>query len=370
MHRFPALGRWFFVQIRVIINKNVEYDANARHKGLKIMPGMKLEDQLREVLRRKHYSRRTEENYVGWYRRFVLWHKGRAGQAVHPAEMGAAEVEAFLTHLAVNRGVSAVTQNQALNAVLFLYREVLQQELEEISAQRAKHHKRLPVVLTQEEVKSLLAGVRGHAGLAVKLLYGCGLRVAEALSLRVKDVDAGGGKLEVRGGKGGKDRVLTLPNSLRQSIEEHLRQVRAVHEADRRNSVPGVALPTACGVKNPQAAESWPWFWFFPSSRVWEDKERDGTPRAGARAYGRGRHHLHEIAITRELERAAKLAGLSKRVTAHVLRHSFATHLVLRGVDIRSVQQLLGHADVRTTKLYTELARAMRGEITSPLDDL
>ena len=334
------------------------------------MTGLKLEDQLREVLRRKQYSRKTEENYVGWYRRFVLWHKERAGQAVHPAEMGAAEVEAFLTHLAVNRGVSAVTQNQALNAVLFLYREVLKLELEGINAQRAKHHKHLPVVLAVEEVKELLAGVKGDAGLAIKLLYGCGLRVAEVLALRIKDVDIKGGKLEVRGGKGDKDRVLTLPNMLRQPIEEHLKQVRAVYEADRRNGVPGVAMPKAYEVKNPKAAESWPWFWFLPSAKVWEDKETDGTARTGLRAYGRGRHHLHEIAISRELDRAAKLAGLSKRVTAHTLRHSFATHLVLKGIDIRSVQQLLGHADVRTTEIYTQLARAMRGEITSPLDDL
>ena len=307
---------------------------------------------------------------MGWYRRFVLWHKERAGQAVHPAEMGAAEVEAFLTHLAVNRGVSAVTQNQALNAVLFLYREVLKLELEGINAQRAKHHKHLPVVLAVEEVKELLAGVKGDAGLAIKLLYGCGLRVAEVLALRIKDVDIKGGKLEVRGGKGDKDRVLTLPNMLRQPIEEHLKQVRAVYEADRRNGVPGVAMPKAYEVKNPKAAESWPWFWFLPSAKVWEDKEKDGTARTGLRAYGRGRHHLHEIAISRELDRAAKLAGLSKRVTAHTLRHSFATHLVLKGIDIRSVQQLLGHADVRTTEIYTQLARAMRGEITSPLDDL
>lgn len=334
------------------------------------MTGMKLEEQLREVLRRKQYSRRTEENYTSWYRRFVLWHKERAGQAVHPAEMGAAEVEAFLTHLAVNRGVSAVTQNQALNAVLFLYREVLKLELEGINVQRAKHHKHLPVVLAVEEVKILLAGVKGEAGLAVKLLYGCGLRVAEVLALRIKDVDIKGGKLEVRGGKGDKDRVLTLPKTLRQPIEEHLKQVRAVFDADRRNGVPGVAMPKAYEVKNPQAAESWPWFWFLPSAKVWEDKEKDGTARTGLRAYGRGRHHLHESAITRELDRAAKLAGLSKRVTAHTLRHSFATHLVLKGIDIRSVQQLLGHADVRTTEIYTQLARAMRGEITSPLDDL
>ena len=288
----------------------------------------------------------------------------------HPAEMGAAEVEAFLTHLAVNRNVSAATQNQALNALVFLYREVLELPLEGIDAMRARRKKTLPVVLSVEEVKTLLSGVKGDAGLAIKLIYGCGLRVAEVQKLRIKDVDVSGGKLEVRGGKGDKDRVITLPKSLRQPIEEHLGQVRILFEADRREGVPGVHLPHAMAEKNPSAAESWPWFWFLPSARIWEDKERDGSPRSGEHAYGRGRHHMHDIMVNREIARVVKLTGIPKRVTAHTLRHSFATHLILRGVDIRSIQQLLGHADVRTTEIYTVLARAMRGEITSPLDDL
>ncbi len=308
----------------------------------------------------KQYSKRTEEGYVQWYKRYVLFQAQVTGRMKHPQEMGTAEVTAFLTNLAVNKNLAAASQNQALNALVFLYREVLKIELEGIDAVRAKRTKHLPVVLTQEEVKLLLAGVKGDAGLAVKLLYGCGLRVAEVLALRVKDVDVGGGKIEVRGGKGDKDRVITLPKSLRHPIEDHLKQVRAVFDADRREGVPGVAMPKAYDVKHPKAAESWPWFWFLPSSRVYEDVAKGLH----------GRHHLHEIAVTRELERAAKLAGLSKRVTAHVLRHSFATHLVLRGIDIRSVQQLLGHSDVRTTEIYTALAKAMRGEITSPLDDL
>lgn len=323
-------------------------------------PEAKLEDKLRGMLRLKQYSPRTEETYIQWYKRYVLFQAQASGRMRHPAEMGTEEVAAFLTNLAVNKNLTASSQNQALNALVFLYREVLKMELEGLDAVRAKRSKYLPVVLTQEEVKTLLAGVKGAAGLAVKLLYGCGLRVAEVLALRIKDVDVSGGKIEVRGGKGDKDRVITLPKSLLHPIEEHLKQVRAVFDADRRDGVPGVAMPKAYDMKNPKAAESWPWFWFLPSSRVYEDVAK-GL---------RGRHHLHEIAITRELERAAKLAGLSKRVTAHVLRHSFATHLVLRGIDIRSVQQLLGHSDVRTTEIYTALARAMRGEITSPLDDL
>jgi site-specific recombinase XerD len=181
----------------------------------------------------------------------------------HPQEMGTAEVTAFLTNLAVNKNLAAASQNQALNALVFLYREVLKIDLEGIDAVRAKRSQRLPVVLTQEEVKTLLVGVKGAAGLAVKLLYGCGLRVAEVLALRVKDVDVSGGKIEVRGGKGDKDRVITLPKSLLHPIEEHLKQVRAVFDADRRDGVPGVAMPKAYDVKNPKAAESWPWFWLL-----------------------------------------------------------------------------------------------------------
>ena len=316
---------------------------------------VKLEDQLRATIRLKHFSLRTEEAYVGWYRRYVLWHGKK-----HPADMGAPEVEAFLTHLAVERGLAAVSQNQALNALVFLYREVLKVKLEGIDAKRAKHQKRLPVVLTTGEVAELMKGVRGEAGLVCKLLYGCGLRVAEALALRVKEVDLAGGKVEVRGGKGDKDRVITLPKSLLQPLTEHRARLQLIHRADREAGVPGVFLPNALATKHPAAATAWEWFWMFPSGSVSED------PRSGLRR----RHHLHEIMISRELARAAKLAGLSKRVTAHTLRHSFATHLLLRGVDIRSIQQLLGHADVRTTEIYTHLARAMRGEITSPLDDL
>ena len=185
------------------------------------------------------------------------------------------------------------------------------------------------------------------------------LRVNEALALRIKDVDLGGGKLEVRGGKGDKDRVITLPKSLLPALLEHRERTQQVYEADRRADIPGVVLPNALAVKFPQAGKSWEWFWFFASSRVYEDKEKGLH----------GRHHLHEINISRELGRAAKLANLNRRVTAHVLRHSYATHLLLRGVDIRSVQDMLGHADVRTTEIYTQLAKAMRGEIASPLDD-
>jgi integron integrase len=274
--------------------------------------------------------------------------------------MGRKEVEGFLTCLAVEGGVVAGTQNQALNALIFLYREVLGVELEGVNALRARREKRLPVVLTQEEVGRMLGFTKGAAGLACRLLYGCWLRIAEVMRLRVKDVDVNGGKLEVRGGKGDKDRVISLPKSLLEGLRVHLAEVRAVYEGDRAGGLAGVYLPGAFGMKDTGAGVKWEWMWFFPSSQISED------PRTGERR----RHHLHEIMISREVARCTKLAGIEKRVTAHALRHSFATHLLLRGVDIRSVQELLGHADVRTTQIYTQLARAMRGEITSPLDDL
>ena len=315
-----------------------------------------LERRLVGVIRKEHYSLKTEKSYVGWYRRFVIWNGKR-----HPENLGAAEISAFLTHLAVDRAVSASTQNQALNAIVFLYKQVLQKPIEGIEAERAKRRPHLPTVLTAPEVARLLQGVSMEpAGLAVRLLYGCGLRVGEALSLRIKDVDFTGGKLEVRSGKGDKDRVVSLPKSLLPALRAHRAQVRRWYDADRATGAPGVTLPGAFAVKSPRAAKSWPWFWFFPS------KSESIDPRLGTAR----RHHLHEIGVTRELEHAATLARLHRRVTAHVLRHSFATHLLLKGVDIRSVQTLLGHADVRTTQIYTQLARSMRGEISSPLDDL
>ncbi|MDH4445136.1 MAG: integron integrase [Akkermansiaceae bacterium] len=317
---------------------------------------MKLEDQIREKMRFKHYSVRTEESYVGWYRRFVRFHGLR-----HPEEMGAPEVEAFLTHLAVAKNVVAATQNQALNALVFLFKEVMGKEFEGVDALRAQPSKRLPVVLSVDETRKLLMVMTGEEAVVAKLLYGCGLRVLECLRLRVKDVDLSGGKVEIRGGKGDKDRVLTMPKSLVGLLEAQLQRCRVIHEKDREDGVAGVYLPGAYGVKNPAAGESWPWFWLFPSGNLSADPRAAGLER---------RHHAHETRVGRALAVAVKAAGLEKKVTAHTLRHSFATHLVLRGVDIRSVQELLGHTDIRTTMIYLQLARAMRGEIASPLDDL
>ena len=231
-----------------------------------------------------------------------------------------------------------------------------------MEGERAHTSKRLPVVLSVDEVRRLMSGLaEGSAGMVVKLLYGCGLRVSEALSLRVKDVDWEGGKVEIRGGKGDKDRVVSMPKSLRDRLRGHLERVRLLYEQDRGAGVAGVYLPNALAVKYPQAGESWAWYWAFPAGQLSRDPRAMNVER---------RHHLHEISISREIARAVDLAQLSKKVTAHTMRHSFATHLILRGVDIRSVQDLLGHADVRTTEIYTKLARSMRGEIVSPLDEL
>ncbi|MEZ5323498.1 MAG: integron integrase [Verrucomicrobiales bacterium] len=315
----------------------------------------KLEDRLRGVVRRKGYSIRTERTYAGWYRQYVMYHRLR-----HPSEMGAVEITDFLTHLAVERNVAPSTQNQALNALVFLYREVLGMAVEGIDALRAKKRETLPVVLTQEETRRLLDAMTGVEALAARLLYGCGLRVMEAMRLRVKDADLDGRKIEIREAKGGKARVLTLPGSLVEPLRTHLARAKTVWEMDRREDRAGVHMPFAFDRKDPEAGKSWPWFYVFFSDSLSTD------PRTGLDR----RHHLHEARVGRELTRAARQIDMPKRVTAHTLRHSFATHLLLKGVDIRSVQELLGHMDVRTTEIYTKMARAMRGEVASPLDDL
>lgn len=317
-------------------------------------PGQ-LESELRDKIRLKQLSIHTEKSYVDWYKRYVRF-SGRR----HPRELGKEDVERFLTDLAVNGQVAASTQNQALNAILFLYREVLDIQLEGIDAVRAKQPKREPTVLSTEEIGLLLAATQGASGLICQLLYGCGLRLSEGIRLRIKDADLEGGMIWVRSGKGGKDRSLTLPSRCRDQLEAQIAYAKTLFENDRRNGVAGVHLPNAFDRKSPEASESWPWFWLFPSSQLSID------PRTGIER----RHHVHENSIGKALATASKRVGLNKRVTAHTLRHSFATHLVLRGVDIRSIQQLLGHADVKTTEIYTELARKMRGEIVSPLDEL
>jgi len=302
----------------------------------------------------RHYSIRTEQAYVQWIRRFILFNGKR-----HPREMGAAELTAFLSALATQHHVAASTQNQALNAILFLYRDVLKIDLPWLDeVQRAKKPQHLPVVFTREEVKALLAQLQGTAWLMAMLTYGSGLRLLECLRLRVKDVDFQYKQLLVRDAKGQKDRVTMLPNSLIEPIRTHLARVRQLHEIDLREGFGRVHLPHALAVKYPAADREWGWQYVFPSSR------RSIDPRSGIER----RHHAPEDALQRAVKQAIRKAAIVKPGSVHTLRHSFATHLLESGYDIRTVQELLGHADVKTTMIYTHvLNRGGRG-VVSPVD--
>ena len=314
----------------------------------------RLLDQVRDRIRLKHYSIRTEETYVDWIRRFILFHGKR-----HPREMGAAEVEAFLTHLAVRGRVSASTQNQAKSALLFLYKEVLGEALPWLdNIQNAKRPARMPVVLTVGEVRAVLDGVEGTGGLILKLLYGTGMRILECLRLRVKDVSFIKREIVIREGKGFKDRMTMLPVVLVEPLQAHLRRVEALHVSDLKEGYGEVYLPYALERKYPKAAREWGWQYVFPSIK------RSVDPRSGAIR----RHHADEQNIQRIMRRAVRAAGIAKPATPHTLRHSFATHLLEAGYDIRTVQELLGHSDVSTTMIYTHvLNRGGRG-VLSPLD--
>jgi integron integrase len=316
----------------------------------------RLLERVHEAIRCRHYSQRTEEAYVHWIRRFILFSGKR-----HPELLGEAEVTAFLNHLAAERQVAAATQNQALSAILFLYREVLGRELAWLDGlQRPTRPPRLPVVLTPAEVERVLAQLTGTRWLIASLLYGAGLRVMECLRLRVKDVDLAYRQVLVRDGKGEKDRVTMLPEKLLQPLRAHLARVRLVHARDLRERYGEVHLPYALARKYPRAGREWCWQYVFPSQHRSADPV-DGVVR---------RHHLYESVPQRALKDAARAAGIAKPVSCHVLRHSFATHLLEAGYDIRTVQELLGHSDVSTTMIYTHvLNRGGRG-VRSPLDRL
>ena len=310
--------------------------------------------QLRDQIRLRHYSLRTETSYVQWVRRYVLFHGRR-----HPLELGPDHLTAFLSSLANDRNVSASTQNQAMSAILFLYKEVLRIELPWLNGVvRAKRPRRLPVVLTQEEARALLAQMSGTHALMARLLYGTGLRLSECLELRTKDVDLVRYQLVVRQGKGGKDRVTMFPRSLVDMMSHHLAGVRVLFDADRNAAIAGVELPHALEDKKPDEGKTWAWHWVFPQSTLSKD------PRTGIVR----RHHLYDQTFSRALARAARKARIEKPVSAHTLRHSFATHLMEAGYDIRTVQELLGHQSVNTTMIYTHvLNRGGRG-VVSPLD--
>jgi integron integrase len=318
--------------------------------------GVKLLDRVREAIRTRHYSRRTEDAYVYWIRRFIVFH-GRK----HPSEMGAAQVEAFLGWLAVNQSVSASTQNQALCAVLFLYRDVLRVDVGRIAAvPRANVPQRLPVVLSRDEVRRVLAELSDPSRLVATLLYGAGLRLLECLELRVKDVDFDHRELVVRRGKGQKDRRTMLPAVAEAPLRLHLREVERQHERDLSAGCGRVVLPFALDRKYPNADREWRWQFVFPASRICRD------PRYGAPS----RYHLHESAIQKAVAEAGRRAGVTKRVGCHTFRHSFATHLLEDGYDIRTIQQLLGHADVSTTMIYTHVLNRGAQGVRSPADRL
>ena len=315
----------------------------------------RLLDQVREATRRLHYSIRTEDAYVDWVKRFILFHDKR-----HPLEMGEPEVVAFLTHLAVQRDVAASTQNQALSALLFLYKVVLGRPLAWIEGEvvRARTPERLPTVFSRQEARAVLAQLDGTAWLAASLLYGAGLRLMECLRLRVKDVDFDQVHIIVRDGKGRKDRATLLPAALVEPLRRQVEHVRALHEADLRDGFGRVLLPHALAEKYPHADRQLGWQYLFPSGR------RAADPRTGIVR----RHHLAESALQKAVKRAIRTAGVVKHASCHTFRHSFATHLLEAGHDIRTIQELLGHKDVRTTMIYTHILKAGPLGVRSPLD--
>jgi integron integrase len=310
---------------------------------------------MRDVARLRHLSLRTEETYWNWIKRFILFHQKR-----HPRDMRAEEISEFLTHLAVNDHVAASTQNQALNALVFLYRQVLKLELPRLKdVVRAPQKRRLPVVLTREEAEAVIARLEPTIRLIASLLYGSGLRLMEAVRLRVKDIDFARGEIIVRDGKGEQDRITMLPRSIRKALEAHLDGVRRLHEQHLKAEHGEVYLPYALERKYPNAARELKWQYVFPAGNLSTD------PRTGKRQ----RHHVSELNVQRAFKKAVTEADISKNATCHTLRHSFATHLLENGYDIRTVQELLGHKDVRTTMIYTHvLNRGGRGVI-SPLDN-
>ncbi|MEA3347179.1 MAG: integron integrase [Candidatus Auribacterota bacterium] len=311
-------------------------------------------DQVRRLIRVKHYSIRTEEAYVNWIKRFILFHGKR-----HPVEMGAAEMSRFLSHLAVEEKVSASTQNQALSAILFLYRDLLKRDVGWLDdVERAKKPARLPVVLSKDEAKAILIRLEGVKWLMANLLYGSGLRLMECIRLRVKDLDFQYNQITVRDAKGQKDRVTMLPDSLQEALQRHLERVKAIHEQDLKEGFGEVYLPFALERKYSDANTEWGWQYVFPASK------RSKDPRTGKER----RHHIAETVLQKAVKSALRLTGITKNASCHTFRHSFATHLLEEGYDIRTIQELLGHKDVSTTMIYTHVIKQGGKGVKSPLD--
>jgi len=311
-------------------------------------------DRMREALRSRHYSRRTEAAYCLWVKRYL-----RANGMRHPGELGEAEINAFLTRLAVDGKVAASTQNQALAALLFLYRNVVGRDVGDLTGViRARKQKRLPVVLTRDEVRALLRELEDVYWLLGSLMYGTGMRLSECLTLRVQDVDFASNQILVRDGKGGKDRVTMLPAAIAEELRHQMTLTKRVHDRDLAEGWGRVVLPDALERKYPNAAAEWRWQWVFPQERRWRNE----------RTRQQGRHHMDPSLVQRAVHDAAKRAGIDKRATCHTLRHSFATHLLESGYDIRTIQELLGHKDVSTTMIYTHVLNKGGLGVRSPLD--
>ena len=318
-------------------------------------PSKKLLDQLSDQLRTKHYSLRTEHTYTAWVRRFILFHNKK-----HPLSIGAPEINTFISHLALDEKVAASTQNQALSAIVFLYRHVLNIELDQtiLNAVRPQKPKRIPTVLSKQEAKKVIDRLDGVFRLLTQIMYGSGLRLMEVLRLRVKDLDFANHQIIVRDGKGENDRITMFPDSLLELLRLHLNQVKAVHEKDLFDGYGTVYLPYALEKKYPNANREWAWQYAFPASDLSMD------PVTGVKQ----RHHIHETSLQKAVKRAAQLAKIDKPVTPHTFRHSFATHLLQNGYDIRTVQELLGHKDVKTTMIYTHVLQRGGLAVKSPLD--
>lgn len=323
--------------------------------GLSQSKPKKLLDQYRDHIRLKQYSFRTEKTYTKWVREFILFHNKR-----HPREMGVPEIKQFITHLVVDRKASASTQNQALSAILFLYRNPLNIELDQAALEitRPKKGKRVPVVLSVQEARAVIENMTGAYKLMVQIMYGSGLRLMECLRLRVKDMDFENHRILVYDGKGGDDRITMLPDAIAPSLRLHLERVKATHQKDLARGYGAVQMPFALEKKYPNANKQWIWQFIFPASSIFADPET-GTMR---------RHHIHETALQKAIRQATTLAKIEKRVTPHTFRHSFATHLLQNGYDIRTVQELLGHKDVKTTMIYTHVLQRGGLAVKSPLD--
>jgi integron integrase len=316
----------------------------------------RLMDQLRDALRARHYSRRTEEIYSNWVLRYIRFHKLK-----HPREMAEPEINVFLSDLATEKKIGSSTQNQALAAILFLYRHVLGQEVGNLgNVVRARKSLRVPVVMSRTEVAQVLGRLHGRDKLLVELIYGTGMRLSECLRLRVKELDFSRNEITIRSGKGDKDRIVMLPRTLKSSLQGHLKEVRHIHGQDLSGGWGAVELPGALGRKYPRASQEWRWQWIFPQKSRWIDRKTQQE----------GRHHVDQTVIQRAIKLSVEKCDLTKHITCHTFRHSFATHLLEGGYDIRTVQTLLGHKDVKTTMIYTHVLNRGPGGVRSPMDDL